>query len=188
MRSYEIEGPRLSVGATHKLKPSPSAWPESQNIYIPLRSTSYVLDSIPNPCVDQFLTTLRNSSWISRLIKPLTTKQSNTSMTQTQGGHSQPMAWSDMTDESTSWKPETCGLEYYNTSMTTSSWDILVKTKPSHQSDTNIHGLDFGTSSPSFVSPVPPVCILNHSATGPMACSNNYWYQINPGIQFQWTS
>ena len=56
MRSYEIEGPRLSVGATHKLKPSPSAWPESQNIYIPLRSTSYVLDSIPNPCVDQFLT------------------------------------------------------------------------------------------------------------------------------------
>ena len=54
-RSYEIEGPRLSAGATHKLKPSPSAWPESWNIHIPLRDTSYIPDSIPNPCVDQFL-------------------------------------------------------------------------------------------------------------------------------------
>ena len=55
-RSYEIEGPRLSAGATHKLKPSPSTWPESQNICIPLRSTSYVPYSTSDSCVDQFLT------------------------------------------------------------------------------------------------------------------------------------
>ena len=134
------------------------------------------------------LWTLRNSSWISRLIKLLTTKQSNTSITQTRGGHSWLMVSSDMMAESMSWKLETWGLEYYNTSTTTSSWDISVKTKPLHQSDTNIHGLDFRTLSPSFVSPVPSVCILNHSTTCPMACSNNYRYQNNPGIQYQWTS
>ena len=42
--SYEIEGPRLSAGATHKLKPSPSAWLDSRNVCIPLGSNSYVLD------------------------------------------------------------------------------------------------------------------------------------------------
>ena len=41
-RSYKIEGPRLSMGATYKLKPSPSAWPDSRNVRIPLGSTSYV--------------------------------------------------------------------------------------------------------------------------------------------------
>ena len=46
------------MGTTHKLKPSPSAWPESWNVHIPLRSTSYVPDSTLNPCVDQFLTCL----------------------------------------------------------------------------------------------------------------------------------
>ena len=56
VRSYEIEGPRLSAGATHKLKPSPSTWPESWNIYIPLGSTSYIPDPVLDPCVDQFLT------------------------------------------------------------------------------------------------------------------------------------
>ena len=42
--SYEIEGLRLSAGRTHKLKPSPSAWPDSWNVHIPLRSNSYVPD------------------------------------------------------------------------------------------------------------------------------------------------
>ena len=41
-RSYKIEGSRLSAGATHKLKPSPSIQPESWNICIPLGSTSYI--------------------------------------------------------------------------------------------------------------------------------------------------
>ena len=42
-RSEEIEGPRLPVGTTHKLKPSPSIQPEPWNVYIPFGSTSYVL-------------------------------------------------------------------------------------------------------------------------------------------------
>ena len=55
-RFYEIEGPRLSAGITHKLKPSPSTWPESWNVCIPLRSTSYVPGSTSDSYVDQFLT------------------------------------------------------------------------------------------------------------------------------------
>ena len=38
------------------LKPSPSARPESQNVHIPLRSTSYVPGSTSDSRVDQFLT------------------------------------------------------------------------------------------------------------------------------------
>ena len=34
-RSYEIEGPRLPAGATHKLKPSPSTWPEPWSVASP---------------------------------------------------------------------------------------------------------------------------------------------------------
>ena len=149
--------------------------------------------SEPCPCScpqseQALLWTLRNSSQTSRLIKPPTTKQPNTSTTQTRGGQSQLMASSDMTVGSMSQRPETYGLEYYSTSMTTPSQDISVKTKPWHQSDVNTHGLDFRTSSPSFVSPVRPVCVPNHSATAPMACSNNYRYWNNPGIRYQWIS
>ena len=150
-------------------------------------------DSEPRPCShlqseQALLWTLRNSSWTSRPIKPLTTKQPKTSMTQTQGGQSWLMASPNMTVGSMSRTPETYGLEYYNTSMTALSWDISVKTKPWHQSEINTHGPDFGTSSLSFVSPVEPVCVPNHSATAPMACSNNYQYWYNPGIRYQWIS
>ena len=75
--------------------------------------------------------TLKNSSWTSRLTKPFIMRHSNTSMThQTQDGHSQLMVSSDMTTKFTSQKLETCSLKYYNTSMTTFSLDISVKTKP----------------------------------------------------------
>ena len=124
--------------------------------------------------------TLKNSLPISRLTKILTMRRSNTSTThQTWDGHNQPMASSDIVIKFTSRKLETCGSEYYNTSMTTFSLNISVKTKPWHQSDANTHGPDFRTLSLSFVCPVQPVCILNHSTTSPMACSNNFQYLNN---------